>query len=458
MTRVSLSLLILLAFSCATVFAEDADSDKFMERAAKTNEAVADAHVNLARWCLKHGMNVAGREQIDQALALVPEYEKAMKELGYKEKKVDGKPAWVLDEKRAPPAADAEGVRAEDREAYSEERDKLLREAAVEYVKLGRYGDKLELKTLARVAYDTAVKYDALNEDALKGAGWVKDDFDEWISPREAREREQTADALTGVPSPESMDELPGWTAEVFKSAAPIGVKFGPVTVIGSGSLQQQAGKYAHAASSLTAALLGGGVEDIRVVLAADATEHKAYCETRQPGIPGIVESRWILGDKEVEVLLDAKDEKLGLERVVYAVAVFEVRRRCGETTHPWFEIGFASNLTRRLTGRVDAIDFTGDASGPTESGRWKRTFRMLLADRQQPKLSRLVVVRDPDEKQAMLAHFFVRYLCTERAPALPDFCAAFKSADDIETALKSAFEQDSAQLDKLFIDWFERN
>ncbi|MCA8914482.1 MAG: hypothetical protein KDB90_03650 [Planctomycetes bacterium] len=457
MTRVAL-MLILSVFVSASVLADDGDSAKFTERAAKTNEAVADAHVSLARWCFKRGMNTAGREQIDHALALVPEYEKAMKELGYKEKKVDGKATWVLDPKRAPPATDSDSITADDREAYSAERDKLRREAAVEYVKLGRYAEKLELKTYARVAYDTAVKYDALNEDALLGAGWVKDDFDEWISPREAREREQTADALTGVPAPESLDELPGWTAQVFKAAAPIGLKYGPVTVIGSGSLQQQAGKYAHAASSLTASQLGGTLDEIRVVLSADEQEHRAYCETRQPGIPGITESRWILGDKEVEVLLDAKDEKLGLERVVYAVAVFEVRRRCGDTTHPWFEIGFASNLTRRLIGRVDAVDFSGEASGPTESGRWKRTFRMLLADGKQPALAKLVVARDPDEKQAMLAHFFVRYLCSERVAALPDFCAAFKAADDIELALRSAFDQDSTQLDKLFVEWFERN
>ena len=457
MTRTALIIALLVLFGSLSL-AQDEPESKFLERAAKTNEAVAEAHVNLARWCFKRGMNTSGHEQLERALALVPEFDKAMKELGYKEKKVDGKPTWVLDEKKAPPKADHEGIRPEDRETYNAERDKLKREAAIEYVKLARYAEKAGLGTFARVAFDTGVKYDPLNEDALIGAGWIKDDLDEWISPREAREREQTATALNDVPEPEALDDLPDWTSKVFNLAAPIGLKYGPVTVFGSGAQQQKAGAYAHATATLTGSLLGGDVADFRIVLAANEAEHKAYCETRQPGIPGIVESRWVMGEKEIEVLLDAKDERLGLERVVYATAISEVRRRCGETTHPWFEIGFASNLTRRLLGRVDVTDFSGEAGGPSESGRWKRTFRMLLVDRQHPALSKLVVARDPDEQQAMLAHFFVRYLCIERAPALPDFCKAFKGADDVEQALKTAFTQDSEALDKLFIEWFERN
>jgi tetratricopeptide (TPR) repeat protein len=429
-----------------------------MDRAERTSEAVADAHVGLARWCFKQGMNVAGREQLQHALKLVPEFDKAMKELGYRQKRVDGKKTWVLDKRAAPPETDSADVTPDDRDAYLKEREKLNHDAAVEYVKLGRYAEKLELKTEARVSFETAIKYDPLNEDALKGAGWVKDDVGEWISPREAADRKETAEALSSAPTGEPVDELPDWAAQVFKTSAPLEMTFGPISVLGSGSEQQVAGKYAHAASTLTAGILGGKVGELRVVLAADKAEHKQYCQTRQAGVAGLQDSNWVLGENEVEVRLDAKDEKLGMERVVYAVAVFEVRRRCGDTTHPWFEIGFASNLTRRLLGRVDCTEFSGDASGPTEAGRWKRTFRMLLADDEQPKVGKLVVERDPDEKQAMLAHFFVRYLCGERRAALPDFCKAMKSTDDAEGALKSAFAEGSAKLDELFVDWFERN
>ncbi|MCB9932453.1 MAG: hypothetical protein H6841_03435 [Planctomycetes bacterium] len=452
MTR-TCTLLLLLALA-APLAAEDAEA-KFAEHAQKTAAAVADAHVSLARWCFKHGLNVAGREQCERARTLVPGHEKAMKELGYTQKKVEGEKTWVLDERKAPPAADGE-VAPRDRDDMVKERDKIYREAAVEYVKLANFAKKLELAAHARAAFEQAVKYDPLNEEALTGAGWQKDELGDWISPREAAEREQTADALEAAPEAVALETLPEWTSSVFKSSAPLGMAFGDLTVIASGSRHAEAGKYAYAASYLAAALLGGKVEVLRVVLAADETEHKNYCETRHPGMPGLSADRWVVGNKEVEALLDAKDDKLGMERVVYTVAIFELRRRVGETTHPWFEVSFAGNLTRRLLGRVATSEFSGDASGPSESGRWKRTLRMLRGEGRAPALDKLVVARDPDETQVILAHFFTRYLCEQRAKALPDFCAALKSSDNFEQAFKSAFGQDSSELEQLFGEWFD--
>jgi hypothetical protein len=453
MIRAGLALLLLLL--AAPLLADE--EAKFLERAGKTAGAVADSHVDLARWCFKQGLNVAGHEQLELALALVPEHEKAMKELGYRQKTVEGVETWVLDDKAAPPRTDGE-VTATARATLAKERDELYAEAAIEYVKLARQAEKAGLTAHAKVSYEQAVKYDAANEDALIGAGWVKDEIDEWISPNERREREENAAALGDAPVAEPLDELPDWTARAFKQSAALGMKAGPITVIGSGANLAEAAKFAHATASLSAILLGGQVSSLRVVLAADAKEHASYCETRHPGIPGLVDARWVIGDKEVEALLDAKDDKVGLERVVYAVAIFEVRRRCGETTHPWFEVGFASNLTRRLLGRVTTAEFSGIAAGPSESGRWKRTLRNLTNDGTAPELGKLVVTRDPDENQVILAHFFMRYLCAERRAVLADFCAAFKSAETVEDALKTAFDQDSAGLEKLFLDWFARN
>ena len=58
------SILVLLALTSSFVVADEAESaeaiQKFNERAEKTNEGVADAHVSLARWCLKVGLNAGG--------------------------------------------------------------------------------------------------------------------------------------------------------------------------------------------------------------------------------------------------------------------------------------------------------------------------------------------------------------------------------------------------------------
>ena len=199
-------------------------------------------------------------------------------------------------------------------------------------------------------------------------------------------------------------------------------------------------------------------MDSLRGVIAANEAEHKDYCTTRHPGVPGMMLNKWVVGDKEVEVQLDAEDPKLGLERIVYAVTIFEIRRRAGESRHLWFEIGFASNMTRRLLGRVTTAQFSGEASGPAEAGRWKRTLHQLVAEDRAPSLSSAIVSRDPDEHEVMLIHFFVRYLMQERAGALPTFCAAWKAEDDVESAIKQGWEVDSAQLEESFMEWLRRN
>lgn len=445
----------LLLLFCAPLVAQD--EVEFVKDADKTARAVAKAHSTLASWSIKRKMYKAARELLNHTLELVPEHEGAMKELGYRQKKVDGEDKWVMDERFALPEADGEST-PDQKATFTREYARLKRESAVEYVRLGRQAEKAGLATHARVAYEQAVKYDPSNEDALKGAGWEKDELGDWVSPHDVREQKETLTALSDAPPAEPTDELPDWTARVFKQSAAIGVKSGTVTVIGSSTTLPEAAKFANAASKLAATLLGGKADTLRVVLAANATEHADYCATRHPGVPGLVDSRWVIGEKEVEALLDAKDDRTGYERVVYAVAIFEVRRRCGETTHPWFEVGFASNLTRRLVGRVQTAEFSGEALGPSESGRWKRTLKMMVADGNAPKFDKLVVARDPDEAQVILAHFMVRYMCAERRAALPDYCAARKSAGTGEEALKTGFDNDTAELEKLFVDWFARN
>ena len=126
------------------------------------------------------------------------------------------------------------------------------------------------------------------------------------------------------------LEDLPDWTARAFKRNQALGVKAGDVTVIGSGTNLADAAKFAHATTTLCKTLLGGQADSIRVVVAADKAEHEDYCATRHPGIPGLAVSNWVLGEKEIEVLWDDKDDRLGLERVVYGVSMYEVRRRCG--------------------------------------------------------------------------------------------------------------------------------
>lgn len=442
---------MVLGVLAPAVFA-DADLDKFLKRAEKVNEGVADAHVKLARWCFRRGLNENAYREITLALEVVPEYEKAMKEIGYARKRVDGERQWVLDEDKAPPREDHPDADPNDHIKYVKERGDVYRGIADEFVRLGEYAVKLELEAHARAVFSTALKYDPVNETALKGAGWVRDAHGDWISPEEAKEREQDREALENVPEGETVEALPEWTNGVFGNDA-AGMKFGNVTVISAVGRHNEAGRYAHAACALVREILGGDEEDLRVVLAGNAAQHKAYVEARHPAIPGLAQDQWILGRSEIEVLLG--DDDLGMEHVVYAATVYEVRRRCGEVRHPWFEIGMATNMTARLMGSVKTAQFFGEPAGPTEPGRWKRTLKMLVGEDTQPAVAELTVERDPDENEVILAHFFTRYLTRKRTAALGAFCRAYKADGDVEAAFRSAFDEDSSALEKQFLAWF---
>lgn len=436
--------------------APDTAEQKFLERAAKVKTAAADKHVELAKLFRKNGANLWAKAELDQALALAPEHEKAMKELGFKRKRVDGADQWVLEDGKSIPATDAAGLDAKAREALQAEQTKTHKAIAQEFVKLAGVAGKSSLTVHARVCCEIAVRYDPSNEDALKGAGWVKEDG-AWISPAETAERAETAQALADVPTGESIENLPAWCATVFGEGKGIGLKFGKLSVFGSGNEHANLGRYAHATFTLSAALLGEREGELRLVLAATKAEYERYCDARHPGIEGLKNDSFVIGEREVAIQLSA-DGELNRERAVYTTALHECRRRCGEPDHPWFERGLAGNLTRRLTGRVSTAEHAGEKSGPAEAGRWKRSLRMLIGAGEAPALGKLVVARDPDEKQLMLAYFMTRYLCTQRKAALAGYCAALLAGEGAEAALLHGFEQDSGTLEAAFLAWFERN
>lgn len=450
----ALAIMMLLTLAAVFASADEQAETAFAERALKAHETAADTHLALARWCFKQGMNVEGHAQGQRALALVPQHEKTLRELGYRKRRVDGQDTWELDAKRAPPAADAEGIKQETRRKYREERDKAYKAAAVEYVKLARYAEGVDLPAHARAAYELAVGYDPLNETALAGAGWAKDENGDWLSPAESRERAATAEALAAAPEAAPVKTLPEWAPQVFENKGKA-VKVGSFTVIGSGDNLAEFGKYAHAAAALLASLLGGEPAEMRLVVTLGKVEHEAYCKARHPGVPAFLDHKWIAAEHEAEVL-NADDERTSLERAVYAIALLEVRRRCGDAQFPWFEVAFAGNLTRRLLGRVSVVEFSGEARGPSEPGRWKRALQMQVAEGQQPELGKALVSRAPDEGQTILLHFFVRYLCQARAVALPAFCGAYRQEHDVEASMKAAWDQDSAQMEAAFLEWFK--
>lgn len=460
--RTALLTLLLCVIAAATAAQDAAEPNeaaeqKFLERAAKVKEACADKHVELAKLFRKNGANLWAKVELEAAVGLVPNHEKAMKELGYKQKRVDGVEQWVLDEDRAFPTEDAPGLSAKTREALRAEQEKAYQGIAAEFVKLAGVARKSELAVHARVCCEIAVRYDPLNKAALEGAGWVNEGG-VWLSPAEVAERAETVASLAEVPQGEQMQSLPEWCPTIFGEGKAFGYTFGKVSVIGSGSDHASMGRYAHAAFSLCADLLGSREGELRLLLTANKDEHDRYCDTRHPGIEGLKANDFVVGDREVAVRVPTNDSELGFERVVYAVALFECRKRCGEGQHPWFERGIASNLTRRLTGRVGITEHARDRTGPAEHGRWKRTLRMKVGAGEALEFGKLVVARDPDEAQIMLAHFMTRYLCMQRKAALPGYCAALLAGEDAESALKHGFEQDSAALEAAFAAWFARN
>ncbi|MBX3459021.1 MAG: hypothetical protein KF696_03515 [Planctomycetes bacterium] len=450
-SRHAVFVVALLAF--ATIAHADASPEEaeFLKQAEKTRTAVASAHVALAKSARKAGLNVAARAELDAALELAPEFKDAMEELGYRRKKVDGEDKWVADERRALPEKDAESATPAARKKHADARDKMRREAAIEFVKLGKTGQRLALAPHARAAFEVALRYDPANEEALTGAGWAKVDG-VWLSPAEQREADATRKALeVGT---KALDQLPDWSARVFQQGA-WGLTGGGVELLGTGAMHEALTKHAAAVLSLSGRLLGGDAT-LRVVACASRDDFRRYCEVRHPGAPGLADGWMVVAGTEIGVLITDQREE-SLERVAYAAALSQVRKRCGEARFTWFEVGYAATMAHRLTGRVSCIEFSGEPTGPKEHGRFKRQLRQQLEAGSAPELEYVVADRDPDESRAIVAYFFVKYLCREKAAGLPPFCAAFKAEGDSEAALRLAYDSDVAALERSFLDWFGR-
>lgn len=457
MARRALVALALLSVLAASALAQDDAEAKFLERARRVNEAVAATLVKLGSACLKDGLNVAARRHLEQALEHDPGNEKALRALGFREKKTPQGEQWELDAARAPPAKDAEGIKPAVRTRYRKERDDTYGAVARELCGLAETATREGLPEHAVAAYEAALRYNPLHEPALRGAGWTKDELGDWISPRETRERQATQQAQAATPDTEELAELPEWTSALGPregDGAVAGLRAGNLSVLGTGGLLAGVLKQASAARALCLGLLGGDAAELRVVVTENAAQHKAYCEARHPGVPGMVDFLYVVAPAEVEVLRAEQDE-VTFERVVFAVALWEVRHRCGEVAHPWFEAGFAGNLTRRLCSRVTLVQHSGEAAGPAETGRWKRTLKQLLAAEETPSLDKLVVTRDPDESQVIFAHFFVRWLCQDKPGALGAFCAAVKGGEPMPAAMKQAWLAEPVAMERAFLAWF---
>lgn len=454
----TLACVLVLCLVAGASHADPAQAEaKFTERATRTNSAIADALARLGSDCLKQGLNLAGVQHLRQALEHEPDNEKAMRALGHEKKKVEGEAKWVLDPKKAPPEQDAQGITPAVRAEYRKARDKLYAETAKELVGLGQFAAKQGLEAHARATFEAALRYDALNEEALKGAGWVKESGD-WVSPREVVHRQAARKALDNPPDSTELETVPAWATGLGDAANPVtGSRAGNLTILGSGSLHAEWLRYAAAARTLAAAALGGEAPEMTLFVARNRKQQQAYATLRHPGNPGLAAEAWCVEQGECAVESDEKSDKITFERIVLAVAIHEVRARCGEPSHPWFEIGYATNLTRRLCESVSQAPFSGNPAGPSEAGRWKRTLLMQVAEETQPRVEKLLVARDPDESQVILAHFFTRYLVQERAGALESFCAAVKAGETMESALKAATQADLARIEQGFLGWLQR-
>ena len=452
MRPILIGLALLSLFGAAIAQEQDALA-KFDKRATRVRAAIADSHVRLGKSCIKRGMYDYAREQLSLALERVPGHEKAMKARGFKRKDK----RWVQDLKRVLPAADRDSVTPEHRKDYRASRDALNEASAAELVKLAAYAGRLDLPKMATMTCAVAVRYDPLNVKALKGAGWKKNPQGDWISPQEQAEKAATLAALKGAPEPREMTKLPAWARKLGPAEGEgriRGVTAGGVTVIGSGLLHEEAHKYAHAARVLSQSLLSSRKGDLTIVLLQEAKAHKAYVKARYPDLPGLADGDYCIMEDEIEIKR-GDDQLADLERVVYCVALNELRRRIGDTEQGWIEQGFATTMTRRLMHRVQSAEHRGEAAGPALPGRWKRTLRMQVSAGNQPKLADVLAARDPDEGQVIYSHFFLRWLCAERAGGLVDLCDAIKGGGGGDDALKAAYDEPVEELEKAFLQWF---
>jgi hypothetical protein len=202
--------------------------------------------------------------------------------------------------------------------------------------------------------------------------------------------------------------------------------------------------------------LLGGEAGELRVVLCPSEGEFHKYCNVRHPGIPGLLDEWLVIEKTEIAVRIP-EEAALADERVVYATARSQVLRRCEKTRHPWFPVGFATNLSQRLAGGVRCAEIAGESTGEHTQARWRAELRKLIDSGKAPSLGRVIVERNPAEPEIMFAHFAMQYLCRARADGLLAFCAGIKADGDDEGALKQAYGEASTEIEKQFLEWFKR-
>ena len=444
--RTVVVLFCLLSIAVTTV-AEDSDESEFKKKLAKANKAIADSHYRLAKGCFKLGLNVSGHEESKFAFACVPDHEKTRKLLGFKFK--DDK--WQIQPKKAPPKKDSERATQRFREAYIKDRDKQWKEAAREYVKLALWAGKHDFPTRARVLFEKAARFDPLNERALVGAGWEKDKDGLWIKPAQIAERAELQALLKKMPDAKPIEDPPTWLSKL-------------ADVIGSEELSDvklfrtdhgipDAGKKLWLTARIAETCFGKSKHNKQAILVFSKAKHQKYVSLRCPETPGFKDNDYIVADDEIEVQCSSKGEPIDLERAVYAFALREVQARIGEDTPAWLEVGFASNVTRRLLGSVQTAEHDGIAEGPAQSGRWKRTIKQTIDDFE---LGVILAADTLTESELIQAHFFTRWLMQKHRTILNPLIKALSSKADSESALEQALDEPLITLQEQFIDWIQ--
>lgn len=427
--------------------AEDSAESEFIKKLDKTNRAIADSHYKLAKGCFKLGLNVSGYAESKLAFACVPDHEKTRKLLGFKFK--DSK--WQIQPKKAPSKKDSKRATQKSREAYIKDRDKQRKEAAREYVKLATWTAKNDLPTHARVLFEKAAKFDPLNEKALAGAGWEKDKDGLWIKPAQVFEQAELQELLKKVPKAKPIETPPAWLS---KLADVVGSeKLSDVKLFRTEHGVPAAGKNLWLTARLAENYFGKSKHNKQAILVFNKAEHEKYVSLRCPETPGFKEDDYIIADDEIEVHCSAKGEPIDLERAVYAFALREVQARIGENTPTWLEVGFASNITRRLLGSVQTAEHDGIAEGPAQSGRWKRTIKQTIDGFE---LGVILAADTLTESELIQAHFFTRWLMQKHRTVLSPLTKALSSKADSESALEQALDEPLPTLQEQFIDWVQ--
>ncbi|MHC4840366.1 MAG: hypothetical protein ACYTDT_05310 [Planctomycetota bacterium] len=423
----------------------------FDSKLQKVNSAVALSHYKLAKDCFRLGLNIYGYAEAELAFECVPDHEKTQKLLGYKLK--DGK--WVLLAKKAPPKADSDKASDASRKSVQKSRDRQRVDAAKEYVKLAKWANKQSLATRAKVLFTRAAGYDPLNETALTGAGWQKDEHGNWQRPAVVAELAELKELTDGLPTSSPLEQLP----EDFDGLAQgiDGQTIGGIQIIRTSDAQKDAGQKVWLLSEIATKNFGTSNHRRRLVLVFNKAEHKKYVALRFPDSPGLAEDDYIVGNSEVEVLCSPEDKAIELERAVYAFAIREIHERAGEGKCHWLAVGFASNMTRRLLSSIQTAEHEGVAEGPAEVGRWKRTLKQKLANAKSIDLDSILAADILTETELIYAHYFTRWLMQEKSDGLASLVAALSGDAVGEEALEQAFGEAWEELEKRFIRWVRK-